>query len=130
MEPPMITERLREPPAQRFDAPSLTFSVKRTLEELRAEGGSEIHGHRQKTLYKHAGRTIAIFAMAPGGELAEHSADGTVSIEPVEGELTVSVDGKEQTLGPGDLVVMQPRTQHAVRSSGQSAFLLQVSLGA
>jgi len=126
----MSEERLRKPPAERFDSPSLTFDMSRALAELRDEGGSEINGHRQKTLYKHAGRTIALFAMAPGGELAEHSADGTVSIEPVEGELTVAVNGREETLRRGGLGVMQPRTRHAVRSSGESAFLLQVSLGA
>lgn len=126
----MSDQRLREPPAQRFDAPSLTFNVQDALAELRSEGGSEIHGHRQKTLYKHAGLTIALFAMTPGAELADHSANGTVSIEPVEGELTVSIEGAEQTLARGDLVVMQPKTTHAVRSTGESAFLLQVSLGA
>jgi quercetin dioxygenase-like cupin family protein len=126
----MPDERLREPPSERFSAPSLTFNVLDALAELRSEGGSVINGHRQKTLYKHAGRTIALFAMAPGGELADHSADGTVSIEPVEGELTVAIEGAEQTLSKGDLVVMQPKTTHAVRSAGESAFLLQVSLGA
>ncbi len=126
----MPDERLREPPHQRFDAPSLTFHIPSALAELRAENGTAINGHRQKTLYKNAGRTIALFAMAPGGELPDHSASGTVSIEAVEGELTVTVDGTEQALGHGELVVMPPNTRHAVRSASESAFLLQVSLGA
>ncbi|HMN41278.1 MAG TPA: cupin domain-containing protein [Phycisphaerales bacterium] len=126
----MSPDRIREAPTDRFDAPALTFDMKAQAAALRAEPTPARHGHRQKTLYKHGGRSIALFVMDPGAALAEHAAAGTVSIQAVEGELMVSVGGADQRLDPGHLLVMAPGTRHAVRAAGPSVFLLQVSLGA
>ena len=43
----------------------------------------------------------------------------------LEGELEVTVDGQRQTLGPGELAVVAPRTVHAFRnaSDGTARFL-------
>jgi len=124
----MSEDRLREPPARRFDFASLVFDMHKELISLRNETSPNAHGHRQKTLIKHSGRTIALFAFEPGAVLAEHSAKGTVTIEVIEGELLVTVGGEEIALLRGQLLVMAPGTKHAVAASVQAGFLLQVSL--
>ena len=126
----MSDQRLREPPASRFDAPALAFNIEREIKALRAEDGAEYKGHRQKTLYKHAGRTIALFLMAPGGKLDEHTAGGAVTIEPVTGRLTVSAEGETHALAPGDLLVLALNVPHEVVAEEETAFILQISLGA
>lgn len=123
----MSDDRLRPSPESRFDGPSQVFDIAAELASLRAEGRSK-HGHRQKTLHKLEGRTIALFALDPGAGLPEHHAAGTVSIQPVEGELVVTIDGQPRTLSPGQVLVLAPRLRHAVRADGSAAFLLQISL--
>ncbi|MFG0293766.1 MAG: cupin domain-containing protein [Phycisphaerales bacterium JB050] len=126
----MSSDRLREHPADRFDTDHLTFDLHQQAEILRAEPITTKHGHRQKTLYKHAGRTIALFVMDKGAEMREHATDGTVSIQAIEGDLIVTAAGAEQHLKPGGLVILASGVRHAVKAESGAVFLLQVSLGA
>ncbi|HZW09323.1 MAG TPA: cupin domain-containing protein [Phycisphaerales bacterium] len=125
----MTGDRPRTPPAERFDVGSLVLDLAAEVASLRAEPGGARHGHRQKTLYKHGGRTLALFVMEAGAVLPEHAAAGTVSVQPIEGEILMRVAGAESRLAPGHVMVMPPRVRHDVRAETPAAFLLQVSLG-
>ena len=123
----MSTER--EPPSERFAANSMVLDFRSELAALRAEATPAAHGRRQKTLFKHAGRTIALFAFDPGASLQEHDAAGTVTIQPVEGRIITTVQGQDHHLTTGQILVLQPRVRHSVRAAdGPAAFLLQISL--
>lgn len=121
---------LRQPPAERFASDHLLFDLHAEIAALRAEGASSKHGHRQETLYKHAGRTMALFVLDVGGALPEHAAAGVVTVQAIEGELEVTVAGEPRRLAPGTLLAMAPGVRHDVRARGSlpAAFLLQVSL--
>ena len=123
----MSDDRLRPSPELRFDASSQVFDLPGELASLRSEGPSK-HGHRQKTLFKHAGRTIALFALDAGAGLPEHQAAGTVSIQMVEGAMVITIDGQARTLGLGQVMVLAPNLRHAVHADAPAAFLLQISL--
>jgi len=126
----MSSDRLREHPAERFDADHLSFDLHKEAAAIRAEDAPNTHGHRQKTLYKHARRTIALFVMEEGAEMREHATDGTVTIQAIEGDLLVTASGAENRLKPGGLLVLASGVPHAVRAESDAVFLLQVSLGA
>ena len=123
----MSDERLREAPASRFDAEALVFDLNAELTALRAEGPPK-HGHRQKTLFKHAGRTIALFAIEGGGGLPDHKTAGTVSVQAVEGEVNVAAGSTDHRLREGQVLVIAPNVRHSVAAEHPAAFLLQVSL--
>jgi quercetin dioxygenase-like cupin family protein len=57
--------------------------------KLRAEAHPAERGHRQMTIFHHAPVTHVIFALEPGGELADHTAHGLVTIHVLEGRLAV-----------------------------------------
>lgn len=126
----MTDERPREAPAERFDAPCLGFDLHEEARAIRAESTPAHAGHRQKTLYKRGGRTIALFVMDAGAMLHEHAAAGVVSIQSIEGEIVTTVQGAAHHLRPGQLLTMPPGVRHAVHARMPSAFLLQVSLEA
>lgn len=126
----MNTDRERQPPIERFAVESMTLDLHAEVAALRAESGPTKHGHRQKSVFKHGGRTVAMFVMDAGASLPEHSAGGTVTVQPIEGEFLAVVEGKEQRLVPGQILVMPPRARHSVRAITASAFLMQVSLEA
>ena len=94
----MSKERPRQVPAERFAAPWLDFDLHAATAELRAEPSPSRQGHKQRTLFKHGRRTIALFVMDAGASLPEHSTAGTVTILVIDGELTVTMAG-EQTSG-------------------------------
>lgn len=124
----MNDDRLRTAPAERFAVDHLTFDLRAEAEALSSEEVSNRHGHRQKTLYKRAGRTVALFVLDDGAMLAEHAAAGTVTVQAIEGEIDVSVGGAGNRLRPGTLLVMAPGVRHGVRAASRAIFLLQVSL--
>lgn len=114
-------------PESRFAAPVQSFDLHAEVAALRASAPAK-HGHRQKALLKIGGHTIAIFVLDAGAQLPEHHAAGTVCIQPIEGEVVVTSQGRSQTLGPGHIQTLAPRVPHAVKADRQAAFLLHVSL--
>lgn len=130
----MSDERIREAPVERFDVECLQFDLHAEAEAIRGEARPWRGGHKQKTLFKHATRTVALFVMEPGGSMAEHSTSGTVTIQTVQGAIEVAVgEGGShgvRRMPAGSLLVLSPGTRHSVRADEASVFLLQVSLGA
>jgi len=120
---------MREAPSERFEARFLEFDLGAEAARLRFEPAPARHGHRQKTLFKHGGRTIALFVMDAGSTLLEHAADGTVSIQAVEGVVRVGMEGGECRLSAGQVLVLRPGLPHSVVAETDAVFLLQVSLG-
>ncbi len=128
----MPNDRLREPPAERFDTASIFLDLREQAAAIRAEAAPARQGHRQKTLYKHNARTVALFVLEPGGGLDEHATSGTATIHAIEGELIVRVGADTRRLSAGQLVILAPTTRHAVHAAADApaVFLLDVSLGA
>ncbi|CAG0973211.1 hypothetical protein PHYC_01361 [Phycisphaerales bacterium] len=127
----MSDDRPRAAPAERFAAEHLAFDLHAEAAALEAEQTSKQHGHRQKTLFKNSGRTVALFVLDAGASLAEHATSGIVTVQAIEGELDVTAGGTGGTgyhLRPGMLLVMAPGVRHDVRAASRAVFLLQVSL--
>lgn len=124
----MNQARTRTDPHERFNASTLGFDLREEIESLRDEPTPTRHGHKQKTLYKHERCTVALFLMEAGGSMAEHSADGVVTVQPVAGELAMAIADEERRCKPGEIVVMAPGTKHDVRAEAECAFLLHVAL--
>lgn len=121
-------DRLRTHPEQRFQAGQRKIDLEQATADLRAEGRTGGGGHRQKTLYKHGGATIALFMFDAGGRLAEHRTAGTVSIHALDGRLQISAGGETHDLSAGQLVVLAPGMPHDVTAVEPSRMLLTVSL--
>jgi quercetin dioxygenase-like cupin family protein len=122
------TERLREPPRERFAGRSHRFSLDGALAELRAEGHPARAGHRQITLFHRKPVTQVLFSFDPGGRLERHSAPGLVTIHVLEGRLNVEADHIDNDLAQGEVLILAPGLPHDVRSTDGAAMLLTVHL--
>ena len=121
-------ERLRTHPSERFAGASHAFDLGEVLRDLRAEARPAEHGHRQITIFQRAPVTQVIFAFEPGGELADHTSHGLVTIHVLEGQLVVQADGRDHELRAGYILVLNPDVRHNVRALEASAMLLTVHL--
>ncbi len=124
----MNEQRLRQSPNERFKGASVTFDLREEIDALRAEDRPSHAGHRQKTLFKHNGCTIALFVMEAGGSIPDHKVNGTVSIRPVEGEVALRLGDDEHVVTPGQILVMPSEQVHDVRALTDAVFVLQVAL--
>lgn len=124
----MSDDRARVAPSERFAVDHLVFDLAAEVAALESEATPKQHGHRQKTLFKSAGRTVALFVLDAGAGLAEHAASGVVTVQAIEGDLNVTASGTKHRLRSGMLLVMAPGVRHDVRAEARAVFLLQVSL--
>ncbi len=59
---------------------------------------------------------LTYFEMAPSTQFPEHSHEAEQITLILEGDLTFTCDGRETTLGPGDVIAIPSNSKHAVRS--------------
>src|SRR6476660_7019727 len=102
------SDRLRTHPQERFSPSHQKIDLNQATAELRGESRPSPGGHRQKTLYKHGGATIALFHFDAGGRMADHRTAGTVSIHALEGRLQIKTSEETHDLTAGQIVVLAP----------------------
>jgi len=120
--------RLRVQPKERFEAPEHMINLQKAIRELRAEATATRRGHRQITLNHCGPVTLMLFAFQKGGSLDDHKAAGVVTIQALQGELSIRSEDEEYKLLPNMMVVFAPNVHHSVLAVQASAMLLSVCL--
>jgi quercetin dioxygenase-like cupin family protein len=111
------------PPAR--DAAGVGFDLAKAITVLRRDAAKS--GVRKRVLYQQHGRTIVLFCMDAGARINEHSASGTVTVQPLDGWLRMFVAGEPSELQAGSMLVIPPAVRHDVEAVEPAAFLLQIS---
>lgn len=84
------------------------------------------HGRSARTLVKEGPLRLTVIALAAGGSIPAHSAEGPVTIHLLEGDTVFDVAGEEYPLAAGDVLVLASGVQHSARSSAGCVLLLTV----
>ncbi|MCA9782364.1 MAG: cupin domain-containing protein [Candidatus Cloacimonetes bacterium] len=77
-----------------------------------------------RTLCKAAGGNQSLFAFAAGQGLSEHTAPFDATVQVIQGEALVTIDGKEMTVAAGQLVLMPANVPHALKAEQSFVMLL------
>ncbi len=121
-------ERLREHPSSRFAAPQHRFDLETVAGVLAHEAQAGESGHRQETLYKHGGTTVALFLFGHLSHLRPHRTKGTVVIHVLKGHLRVTAEDQTHDLRAGQLLVLASGIEHGIVAPEESRMLLTVHL--
>lgn len=84
-------------------------------------------GHYAKTLFKKDDFRTVLIAMEPHSRMKEHHADGTLSIQVLDGEIRFTAQGKNHDLPKGSLMTLGASIPHEIEALKDSAFLLTIS---
>ena len=84
-------------------------------------------GRRAETLLKSPDLRVVLVTMREGAELAEHTAPGTITVQPLRGRFRFSTDDEAKEIVAGDLVSVAGQVRHAVRCQEEGAFLLTLA---
>ena len=84
-------------------------------------------GHYARTLFKKSDIRIVLISMEPGSQMKEHHADGTLSLQVLNGQIKVRINGKSQDMSEGSLLTLSASIPHEVEALTHSAFLLTIS---
>lgn len=83
--------------------------------------------HRAEILVKSDTLRIVLMTALKGAILHEHSAPGPITVQPLEGKFTFTIDGEPRQLGVGEIAVVAPGIRHAVHCDEDGAFLLTIA---
>lgn len=70
---------------------------------------------------------VQVLALDEGGELAGRDADGPFTIQCLLGRVSVSVQGRDQRLTTGDLLVVDAGVAHDIRAEEASVLLVTIA---
>lgn len=84
-------------------------------------------GPSARTLLKDGPLRVTLIVLAPNGAIAEHKAEGPITVQPLQGTIRFTVSGSEHDLRPGQLLSLGAGVRHAVSSDAGGAFLLTVA---
>lgn len=121
-------QQQRTPPRERFEGAEHLFDLALESQRLRDESGGSRDGHRQITLFRGGGFSIVLFDFEAGGRLADHAADGYVTVLVLEGEVRMTTAEERHQMSSGSLLVLRPGVSHDVEAETASRVLLTVRL--
>lgn len=83
-------------------------------------------GIYSKTLFKKRDFRAVLIIMEPGAKMSEHHADGTISVQVIQGQIQFRVPEKAYSLKPGNLLMLDASIKHDVEAQNTAAFLLTI----
>jgi quercetin dioxygenase-like cupin family protein len=84
-------------------------------------------GVLSKTLFKSSDMRVLLVCMDQDATMDDHHADGSISIQVLNGCIRCRVNGHSRELSQRDVLTLQPSIRHAVKAVEASAFLLTIS---
>ncbi|MEO8602229.1 MAG: hypothetical protein ABI629_06610 [bacterium] len=111
-----------------LDAALLTFDLPSLLTQIKAEDAWRRESHSAMTLVKSHGLRVVLVAMHGGTTIAAHRADGPITVQAIEGTLTVNTETQKVTLWPGQLLMLHSGVYHVVEAGQECGFLLTLSV--
>lgn len=106
----------------------LVFHLEEERERTADPATIQKHGRCARTLLRDGPMRVTLVVLGPGGELAEHSADGPITVQPLAGSIRFTADGRAHHLAAGEMLSAGAGVPHSVSSRDGATFLLTVVL--
>lgn len=84
-------------------------------------------GVLSKILIKDSACQYTLFCLASGTQLTEHTATRNATVQVIEGNGTLTLNGEAIELKPGVFVFMPAHAPHALEAASNLAFVLVLS---
>ena len=106
----------------------LLYDLPVELALLREPETDLLNGRTARTLVKEGPLRVTLVALAPGGSMARHETAGPILVQPMDGEVLITVGARLHALRPGELLSLGPHVPHSLESRTGGSFLLTVVL--
>ena len=113
---------------RRLSGEVLAFDLETLRTELANAPAVAAGGRQARTLVKDGGLRVTLIVVGPGGTIAEHRADGPITVHAIAGRISFHVGDETHELGPSQVLSARAGVPHSVRSESGGAFLLTVCL--
>ena len=120
---------LKRPEGERIiDAPMVEIDLKKFIKQLKEEESWLNNKRNSITVFKSDSMRIVLIGLHMDSELPEHTADGMISVQALEGHIVFRAGGEEVKLVEGKMVTLHEKIPHSVTAIEDSIFLLTMAL--
>ena len=110
-----------------MDAPLVNMDITDFIKQIKSEPTWDKSDRNAITIFKTAGMRIVLIALHEDAVIAEHTANGVISIQVLEGEIVFSGVNQSVVLKKGQMVALHKGQPHIVAAAKESVFLLTLS---
>ena len=90
--------------------------------------GASLQGQKTSALFKSETLEVIRLVLMAGKRLPVHQVPGEMTLQCLEGQLTLSQNGNHQTLSAGQLLFLPAQTPHEVEAVQDSSALITIVL--
>jgi len=105
----------------------LTFSLEEEIEALRSEPAWEANEKNARTLAKDVDFRVLLTVLHVGATMAEQDGEARASLQVLDGEAEVVVEGETSRLAPGSMAVINSGQSWTLRAVSDCAVLLTLA---
>ncbi|MGN6593088.1 MAG: cupin domain-containing protein [Terriglobales bacterium] len=111
-----------------LDRPILRFDLNGEIQHLKQQSAWQSgSGPSSTTLVKHPDLRLVLVAMRRGEHLPEHRTAARITVHALSGHLRLHLDGGDQDLAAGQVLVLDRELHHDVEALQDSSFLLTLA---
>jgi quercetin dioxygenase-like cupin family protein len=114
-------------PDRPVEVPLLHVRLAEHLEQLKHEPTWRERGRNAITLTKEPGLRLVLLVLGRGTKISEHQAAGPLTLHVLSGSVIFRRHGSADTLGAGELIVLEAAIDHEVEALEESAVLLTLT---
>lgn len=111
-----------------LNAPLIKMDLNASMEQLRNEPAWKENDRNAITMFKSEKLRIVLIGLHEGAELKTHTAEGTISVQVLEGNINFNTEQQSAFLNKGQMISLQEKIPHSVVAAKESFFLLTLAL--
>ena len=112
---------------RKMDAALVTIDLRNFTKQIRAEKAWKDSDRNAITVFKTDGMRIVLIALHKDAEMKEHTADGMISVQVLEGQILFTTEEQSVELGKGEMLALHENVPHSVLAKEETIFLLTLT---
>jgi len=119
---------LQRPKGKRsIDSALVSIDLVSFTEQIREEKQWKESDRNAITVYKTNGLRIVLVALHHGAEMIQHTAEGKISVQVLEGQLLFHTEERTVELNKGQMLILHEGISHSVKAKEETIFLLTLT---
>lgn len=111
-----------------LNAPLVEMNLNKFITQITKETTWAESDHNSITLFKSDSLRIVLLGLHENAELKTHTANGTISVQVLEGKISFTTEQQTVVLEKGQMIALHEKIPHSVLAIKESFFLLTLAM--
>lgn len=111
-----------------LNAALVEIDLNKFIEQIKQESAWNESDRNSITVFKSERMRIVLIGLHENAELKTHTANGTISVQVIEGLIKFTAETQTVSLEKGQMIALQEKVPHSVIAVQESFFLLTLAV--